>query len=167
MSFVDQNLIPGETVLYRTRLHWIVLLVPAFISVIFAVPAILFLKGTIPAAGTKAGPLDLIAWVALVCAVISLVIIGAGMLYRSSTEMAVTNNRVMMKTGLISRRSVEIVLSKIESLTVDQSIPGRIFGFGTVTVRGTGGTPETFMKIAHPLELRQKVQEQIGQKTIA
>jgi len=167
MSFVDHNLISGETILYRTRLHWIVLLLPASLSLLFAVPAGLFLKGAIHVSGTKAGPLDVMQWMVLSCAVIALIILGTGIMYRSSTEMAVTNKRVMMKTGFVSRKSVEIVLSKIESITVDQTLSGRILGYGTITVRGTGGTPETFVKIAHPLELRQQVQEQIGQKTVA
>ena len=166
MSFVDRNLISGETILYRTRLHWIVLLLPAFLSLLFAVPAALLLNGVIHVTGTKAGPLDVMQWVVLCCTLIALIILGTGVMYRSSTEMAVTNKRVMMKSGFVSRKSVEIVLSKIESITVDQTLIGRIFGYGTITVRGTGGTPETFVKIGHPLELRQQVQEQIGLKAV-
>jgi hypothetical protein len=52
-------------------------------------------------------------------------------------------------------------LAKIESISVDQSLAGRMFGFGTIVVRGTGGTPEPFATIAHPLEFRRRVQEQI------
>jgi len=54
------------------------------------------------------------------------------------------------------------MLAKIESIAVDQALTGRRkFSFGTITVRGTGGTPEPFAKIAHPLEFRRRVQEQI------
>jgi uncharacterized membrane protein YdbT with pleckstrin-like domain len=75
--------------------------------------------------------------------------------------MAVTNKRVLVKTGILSRRSIEIMLAKIESIVVDQTLAGRMFNFGTIIVRGTGGTPEAFNRIAHPLEFRRKVQEQI------
>jgi uncharacterized membrane protein YdbT with pleckstrin-like domain len=75
-----------------------------------------------------------------------------------TTEMAVTNKRVIVKTGLISRRTLEMALSKIETVGVDQGIIGRIFGFGTVTIRGTGGTAEPFTWVADPLAFRQAVQ---------
>jgi len=167
MSFVDHNLISGEIILYRTRLHWFVLIVPATLSLLFLAPAILFLKGVIHITGTKAGPLDFMQLGVLISTAIAIIIMTTGIMYRSSTEMAVTNKRVIMKTGFVSRRSVELVLSKIESVTVDQNLLGRIFGYGTITIRGTGGTPETFVKISHPLELRQHVQEQIGMKAPA
>lgn len=76
-----------------------------------------------------------------------------------TSEFAVTNKRVIIKVGLISRRTVEINLAKIESIGVDQSIIGRIFGYGTITVIGTGGTKEPFSGIADPLGFRKAVNE--------
>ena len=81
------------------------------------------------------------------------------MLDRYADEFAVTNKRVIVKTGLISRRTLEMNLSKIESVNVDQSIMGRILGYGTITIIGTGGTRESFPKIAEPLLFRKKFQE--------
>jgi len=78
---------------------------------------------------------------------------------RATSEFAVTNRRVIIKVGLISRRTVELKLEKIESIGVDQSIPGRIFGYGTIVVKGTGGTNEPFRGIARPLEFRKAVNE--------
>lgn len=78
---------------------------------------------------------------------------------RATSEFAVTNRRVIIKVGLISRRTVELKLEKIESIGVDQSIPGRIFGYGTIVVNGTGGTHEPFRGIARPLEFRKAVHE--------
>jgi uncharacterized membrane protein YdbT with pleckstrin-like domain len=75
--------------------------------------------------------------------------------------MAVTNKRVLIKVGLLSRRSTQIMLSKIESVHVDQSVVGRLLSFGTIVIRGVGGTPEPFVKIADPLEFWNEVQEQI------
>ena len=83
----------------------------------------------------------------------------APMLDRYADEFAVTNKRVIVKTGLISRRTLEMNLSKIESVNVDQSIMGRILGYGTITIIGTGGTRESFPKIAEPLLFRKKFQE--------
>jgi len=78
---------------------------------------------------------------------------------RATSEFAVTSRRVIIKVGLISRRTVELKLEKIESIGVDQSILGRIFGYGTIVVNGTGGTHEPFRGIARPLEFRKAVHE--------
>ena len=73
-----------------------------------------------------------------------------------------SNRRVLIKRGFFSRRSIEVLLPKVESIGVDESLFGRMLGYGTVIVRGTGGTFETFDKIAHPNDLRRQVQEQLG-----
>jgi len=69
----------------------------------------------------------------------------------------------LIKTGLYSRRSIEVMLPKVESIGVDEPALGRMLGYGSVTVRGTGGTYETFHLISHPNEFRRQVQQQIGQ----
>jgi uncharacterized membrane protein YdbT with pleckstrin-like domain len=74
-------------------------------------------------------------------------------------EFAITNKRIIVKTGLISRRTLEMNLSKIESVNVDQGILGRILGYGTIRIIGTGGTKEVFPKINEPLQFRRKFQE--------
>jgi uncharacterized membrane protein YdbT with pleckstrin-like domain len=85
----------------------------------------------------------------------------AGFLRRSATEMAVTNKRMVIKTGILSRRTYEILLSKIESIHVEEGLLGRVLGYGSVVVCGTGGTPTPFHQIANPLELRRQVRHQI------
>jgi uncharacterized membrane protein YdbT with pleckstrin-like domain len=75
--------------------------------------------------------------------------------------MAVTNKRVLVKTGMISRNTTEMMLGKIESIVVNQGILGRMLSYGTIIVRGTGGTPEPFARIAHPLEFRKQVQQEL------
>ena len=76
--------------------------------------------------------------------------------------MAVSNKRVLIKRGLFSRRSIEVLLLKVESIGVSESLFGRMLGYGSVIVRGTGGKLETFDKITHPNELRVQVQQQTG-----
>lgn len=93
------------------------------------------------------------------------VIIGAFLLIgaaiqQATTEMAITNKRVLIKTGLISRRTLELNLAKIETIGIDQGIFGRMLNFGTVTVVGTGGTREPFKFVAAPLEFRRAVHTQ-------
>ena len=76
-----------------------------------------------------------------------------------TSEYAITNKRVIIKLGLISRKTLEMNLSKIESVNVDQSIFGRILGYGAITIIGTGGTRETFSDLANPIQFRRVFQE--------
>jgi uncharacterized membrane protein YdbT with pleckstrin-like domain len=76
-----------------------------------------------------------------------------------TSEYAITNKRVIIKIGLISRKTLEMNLSKIESVNVDQSIFGRILGYGAITIIGTGGTRETFSALANPIQFRRVFQE--------
>lgn len=79
-----------------------------------------------------------------------------------TSEFAVTDRRVVIKVGWIQRRTLETMLNKVEGIGVDQSIMGRMLGYGTITVTGTGGTKEPFTNIANPLEFRRQVQAQVG-----
>ena len=78
---------------------------------------------------------------------------------QKTSEFVITNKRVIMKTGFISRKTFEMNLHKIESVNVDQSLFGRLLGYGTVTVIGTGGSRESFSDISEPLIFRRKFQE--------
>lgn len=83
----------------------------------------------------------------------------APLIAMSTSEFAITNKRVIIKVGLISRRTLEMNLNKIESVNVNQGILGRLLGYGTIVVVGTGGTKEPFASIADPLTFRKKFQE--------
>ena len=76
---------------------------------------------------------------------------------RWTTEIAVTDRRVIYKRGFIQRHTVEMNVDKVESVDVDQSILGRIFNYGDITVRGTGATLEPFRSIEAPLDFRNHV----------
>jgi uncharacterized membrane protein YdbT with pleckstrin-like domain len=83
----------------------------------------------------------------------------APLIDRYTDEFAITNKRVIIKTGLISRKTFEMNNSKIESVNVDQGILGRILGYGTIRIVGSGGTKEVFPNIRKPLQFRKKFQE--------
>lgn len=83
----------------------------------------------------------------------------APLIDKYSDEFVITNRRVIVKTGLISRKTFEMNHSKIESINVDQGILARILGYGTIIIVGSGGTREIFPKIKNPLEFRKKFQE--------
>ncbi len=161
MSYIDQNLSTGETVLYRTRLHWIAMLTHFLVALVVALVGIGLLTGAVSGMEKKNGNSLQLAAVGFTLLMLAALVVATAFWKRSATEMAVTNRRVLVKVGLLTRRSTEIMLSKIESVSVDQSMLGRMLSFGTIMVRGVGGTPEPFANIAHPLEFRRQVQEQI------
>ena len=163
MSYVEKHLIEGETIIYETRLHWVVLIVPVLVGLLFGLTgvAMFVLSGRTTSGQAVAHQSLLIAGAAFL--VIALIFIARGVLVRNATEMTVTNKRVFVKVGLAARRTIELLLSRVESIGVEESVMGRMLGYGRVIVHGTGGTPETFNMIAHPLEFRTQVQQQIEQ----
>jgi uncharacterized membrane protein YdbT with pleckstrin-like domain len=146
LSYIDRNLIAGERIVYRTRLHWLVLLPPLLISVIVLLPLCWYLAQ---------GENRSLAWIPLLLAALILL---PAIIKRRSSDFAVTNKRVMMKSGVFTTHSVELLLNKIEAIGVDQSFIGRLFGYGDIVVTGSGGTHEAFSNIQGPLEFRRAVQ---------
>jgi uncharacterized membrane protein YdbT with pleckstrin-like domain len=161
MSYVEKHLLEGETIVYETRLHWIMLAGPILLAVMFGLTGVgmLVLSARTTAGQTVAHESLIVIGVAFL--VMALIFIARGVLVRNATEMTVTNKRVFIKVGLAARRTVELLLSRVESIGVEESVMGRMFGYGSVIVHGTGGTPEVFNRIAHPLEFRTQVQQQI------
>jgi hypothetical protein len=162
MSYVERNLVPGETVIYQTRLHWIVMLGHIVVgSLLLALPGVILLYYALTQSGTDSANPHVMEIGGVVLLVSGVVVILVGMVRRNATEMAVTNRRVVIKTGLASRKTIEMLLSKVESIEVKETAFGRMLGYGAIVVIGTGGTPEPFQKVAHPLEFRSQVQQQI------
>lgn len=161
MSYVEKHLIEGEQIVYETRLHWIMLIGPVLLAAMFGLTGVgmLVLSARTTAGQTAAHESLIVIGVAFL--VMALIFIARGVLVRNATEMTVTNKRVFIKVGLAARRTVELLLSRVESIGVEESVMGRMLGYGSVIVHGTGGTPEVFNRIAHPLEFRTQVQQQI------
>ena len=161
MGYIERSLVPGETVVYQTRLHWIVMLRHVFLGLVLlaasAALLIYFLKQ--PRSGSTGEHLaEGGAAALLVCGIVA---IFAGVVRRHATEMAVTTRRVVVKQGLLSRETIEMLLNKIETIEVSEPMVGRMLGYGSITIVGTGGTSEPFHKIAHPLQFRGAVQQQL------
>ena len=165
MSYIQKSLIEGETVLYTARLHWIVLLWPALAGAVVGLLGIGFLIGGVYHAARWTGFSGLMGVVGFLLFLGAVFLIGGGIVRRNATEIAVTSRRVLIKTGIVNRTTLELLLSRIESIGVDETPLGRMLGYGTVTLRGTGGTPEQFERIAKPLEFRREVQSQVEGRT--
>jgi uncharacterized membrane protein YdbT with pleckstrin-like domain len=162
MSYVESNLVPGEQVTYETRLHWIVMLPHLLVGILLLdLPGILLLAYSFSQNGIEHTTLRILQAGAAALLIAGAVTMVVGAVRRNATEMAVTNRRVVIKTGLASRKTIEMLLNKVESIEVSETALGRMLGYGTVVMIGTGGTSEPFHKVAHPLEFRSQVQQQI------
>lgn len=155
MSYVEQNLMPGEQVIRKAKLHWAIFLAPGIISgVSFMLMVVAMLVG-----GNGAG-----GGVALFGLFFFLGLVGVGQAAATflSTEFAITDRRVIAKRGVIRRHSLELLLGKVESIGVNQPILGRMLNYGTITVVGTGGTKEAFPCILEPMEFRKIINAQVS-----
>ena len=170
MGYIDDNLMKGEQVIYRTKLHWAVFLGPTILGILLLIPAII-LTGPYFVRSFQflfhAYLFNTIRFffklILTFCFFEVIPIIWAIFAYISlkTSEFGVTNKRVLVKVGFIQRISLETLLAKIESIQVGQGILGRMLNYGTIIIKGTGGTNNPFHKIAYPFDFRRKVQEQI------
>lgn len=97
--------------------------------------------------------------VSIICLPISAMLLLYAYLKIRSTEMGITSKRVIRKSGVIMRDTVEIRLSKVESVSVKQGFLGRMFGYGDVIISGSGGNDAVMKGVRDPLAFRAKVQE--------
>lgn len=157
MGYAEHNLISEEVITYRGLLHWIVLVRSVTAGLLMDLAAIfaivLSVSHRVPEAFVLIG---------VVLLLISGLVIASSVMLRNSAEFVVTNKRVIVKLGILHKRTAEMFLQKIESIGVDQPMAGRLLNFGTISINGTGGTIEAFPTIASPFEFRRQVQEQIG-----
>lgn len=161
MGCIEKNLLPGEALVYRTGCHWVVMFWPLVGGIVLGFLGFAFFVGGWLATrhgGSYQGAM-VVGGIGLLVAVI---LIGGGIIRRVSTEVGVSNRRVLIKKGLFSEKSIEVLLPKVESIGINQSMLGRMLGYGSVIVRGTGGTFETFDKIRQPSEFRRQVQALVG-----
>jgi uncharacterized membrane protein YdbT with pleckstrin-like domain len=150
MSYVQKILEPGESVTHVTRTHWLVYL-PAIFLLLLGI--VVLASSSYVSADFAAVPKIAGAMLIMLAAISWL----PAFIRRWTTELAVTNRRIVFKSGLFRRHTMEMNMSKVESVDVDQSVMGRILDYGTVTIRGTGGGIEPMRNIANPIAFRNRV----------
>ncbi|MEN3369271.1 MAG: hypothetical protein V7609_1414 [Verrucomicrobiota bacterium] len=147
-SYTAATLQANERPLYKTTIHWMVLVSPivwAALSLIIILPIAMFISWK----GYYWG------WVLLL---IPIGLLLSAAIAVKTSELVITDRRVLIKVGFIQRQTFEMFISKIESVAVAQGMIGRIFDYGTVEIRGTGGSSESFATIAAPLQFRDAIQ---------
>ena len=150
MGYVERHLLPDERVLYKTRLHWILYAKAALLTLVgIALAVVLAQLVTDPpwlwylgAAVAVVGALWwLVRWIEL-----------------RTSEFAVTSMRLIFKVGLVARYTTELLLTKVESISVTQTLLGRVLNYGDLVVTGTGGAREVFARVHDPVGFRNEVQ---------
>jgi uncharacterized membrane protein YdbT with pleckstrin-like domain len=148
MRYIERILQPGETLVYSGKIHWVIYL-PAMILVVVALAAL---------AQVKTGPTGM-SWLigSIAFWLAAGVTFASAWFKRWTTEIDVTNRRIVYKCGLIKRHTVEMNMDKVESVDVDQSVFGRLLNYGDITIRGTGEGIEPLHGIGAPLDFRNHV----------
>jgi len=150
VGYVERHLLPGERVLYRTRLHWVLFVKPGLLTLAGVALMVLLRQVEDPrwlwvigGAGALVGLLwGLVRYVEVM-----------------TSEFAVTTSRLIFKVGLISRYTTELLLARVESIGVQQGLLGRLLNHGDLTVTGTGGAREVFRRVRDPIGFRNHVQQ--------
>ncbi len=150
MNYIERNLQNGEIIQHTAKLHFF----------FFVQPIVLLIIGAWLASASKETS-AVIHYAGLVILLFAMVSLVKRLLVKMGSAYAVTNKRVILKTGIISRQSVDLLLNKCEGLHIKQSILGRIFNFGTISVT-TGGVKSSYPFIADPLTFRKEINTQIG-----
>lgn len=149
MTYYQKVLQPDEEVKIFARLHWIV----------YVRAWALLIVGIIALAMAQSDPsLKIPATAAAVCCfVVGLLVLLRAWIVRATTEIVVTDRRIIHKRGLLSRDTEEMNISKVETVDVHQGIGGRLLGYGTLLIRGTGGGWEPLCRLSSPLAVRNAI----------
>ena len=144
----------GETIIHRSRPHWIVFGWAILLGLLSA----RFMLGADLATSREERQICLI-----IAGMLALYALGAAcvaQLYRWSSRLLLTNRRVVLKRGILRQRSGEFLLPTIESVLVEFPLSGRLFNYGTLTVRGFGGSQEFIKRIPNPERVRELIHKE-------
>lgn len=152
MSYIDKNLLPDERILFRTKKHVIIFLIPLFWT-IFSIYASSYMRSN-----PILVKLDWTPWV------VALIFWGYSGLEYIFSEFAVSNKRVMMREGFFYRHTNEMRLVTISQVNVDQSLLGQILDYGIVSINAFGAF-DAYPMIAKPFTFQKYVNEQLDTLT--
>jgi uncharacterized membrane protein YdbT with pleckstrin-like domain len=159
MAYYTKVLLPGESVRIIGRLHWAIYIRAWFCLIIAALATIdfLYLRSR-PADGASDTPVSLIALgITAFFLFFGLFFLLVAWNRRKTTEIVVTDRRIIFKEGFIRRRTMEMNMSKVETVDVVQSIPGRLLNYGTILIRGVGSSYEPLRLVSDPLAFRTAI----------
>jgi uncharacterized membrane protein YdbT with pleckstrin-like domain len=159
-SYIQRSLGDGEKIVARARFPWLYGLAAWAALLIPGVALLVFLTRAAQAAEpfTAADPLTWAVAAMALLFLLGLIVFLRLVIRRATTEIGVTSHRFVEKTGLITLHTNEIALHNIEGVRVRQGVAGRIFGYGTVRIEGTGVDAVTTPAIADPVGFVKAIQ---------
>ena len=162
MSYIENTLLDNEKVILLVRPHWVVFVSPVVVTVCVMIFFSLFSGGMYFNVALLG--LSITTWLVLIGMFFIAYALASACITFYFSEYGVTSRRVLMKTGMIQRNSLELFVTKIEAIHVDQSIIARMLGYGTLVVIGTGGSRDCFCWVPDPLRFRHMIQQRIDKE---
>ena len=152
LSYTSKILAPDERVIYAATLHWIVYISGLMFVIMGGLFGYFAPQVADFALGDTSGEYmrKPLALVGMLIVLMGLALLMGAYIRVASTELVVTNTRVVAKYGFVSRATFEIMLNRVTGVNFDQTITGRILGFGTVIVRGAGGDISPIDAVSDP-----------------
>ena len=173
MLYVQQSLGPDEELVHIGQFHWMYT-VGAFFSIIWSLVGgvliiVLAIRGYAfwyPDQIKNATVMESILMLhpvirlgAFLVFIFGLLKFAHMMIVKATTEIAITNNRLIFKRGLVARQVGEINIDRIEGVNVLQTIMGRIFNYGRIMVRGMGVGEVILPPIEDPIAFRRAIEK--------
>jgi uncharacterized membrane protein YdbT with pleckstrin-like domain len=148
VSYIDKNLLPDETIVFRTKKH----------TMIFFVPVLCLIAAYFVTVYMQQNPvLVKVIWMPWVLALIFWAQVG---LSYFASDYAVTNKRVMMREGFFVRHATELRLNTISQVHVNQSLLGQVLNYGEVAINAFGAS-DSFTMVSHPYDFQKCINEQL------
>lgn len=156
-GYVEKTLASDEKIVYEANFNW-TFNVEAWMWVVVGALTMLFYVWMQFSVGIPFRDLIVGWWLAGASLGFAMLLLIVHYIYLYTTEIIVTTFRLVFKTGWISRNTQEVSLNKIEEVTLDQSIWGRLFGFGKLVIRGTGVGVIDLPNLDNPIEVRKIIE---------
>lgn len=160
-GYVDKTLAPGESIVYRVHFNWTFSFFPVLWFALGSAPVVMYALLHFGTFGRSVpfSELQIGWWFVGIAFAAGAFILLNHLIILWTTEIAVTTYRFVYKTGLIARNTQEVSLNKIEEITLKQSIWGRLFGYGSLVLRGTGVGVITLPNVDDPIDVRRIIEQ--------
>jgi len=146
-KYIDRTLLPDETILYRTKKHWIIFLTPLALTIV----AFFFFFNANP----------FVVKISFLPALAAAFSWGYEFLDYFTSDYAITDKRILMKEGFFFRHTNDTRLSTIANVSVNQSLLGQLLNYGTVMINSFGGGTDPFTEIDGPFQFQKIMQAEL------
>jgi hypothetical protein len=160
MGYLEKSLLSGEKAVHTVRPHWMVFVFPVIASLAFGSWGFAYFLASRSLISRRDGSGHSYAQMAGFSLAIAAACLAYGFIRRVSRALTITNRRVMAQKGIWTRKTFEVPLSWLATVTVEESLLGRILGYGTIHLRGSGGAVEGFPQMSGAVRFRTLVQQE-------